>query len=785
MRAGYTSSFSTKDSESGIMLDSKKGAKNLFSFDVNHKPNSITMRRHFYLFLIILVLPFYGYSQGSNIREDVFIHVNTKSLLVGETLQYTAFSLSRSTNKISPLSKFVYVELVGKEGVVYRKKHALNQGQGHGELFIPSHLNTGSYYLLAYTRWMKNFEDFAKSPLVIVNPYKGYEKIPSPDKQDISMTFAPLAGKIANGMKNKIAFQIKGSLNQTANDKGRLVDNSGKQLQELSWDQNGIGSFEFTPESGKDYQVILSDPNGQFSFFDLPNATSKRNGIFVEHSDGFLQIHLGTSLGKLKISHGDTEVFQKDINGSFPIKINRQDLPTDLLEITTWSTAGDLISTYHLSNNKPNVKPLSTSFGTREAVSIQEQLKPGKYSISVRKSFNMEKTKQHAIYSKILRSDEFVTPDIVDFGHLENWAALFGKKKSGTTVRSITYLPEYRGELMHGRITSKNGTTVQDKAVLLAIPNTSLNISGDLTDRVGNFSIEYETLNGEDLEAYVTVYDFADEYEIHLEDNFLATVPLLDFPPISLDSGFVEEITDRSIYSQLQNAYYSPDRDTSAASVIPLPILAFDDFEWHYELDDYTRFRTMKEHFVEYISRAGVVEKEINPFTLIPTSSPVDERIFEVPPLIVLDGVPVSGKEILAFSPYRIKSVHLLPERFFMNDFLFGGVLRFDSFEGSMGGFEALRNTLKINLAGASMANQNLINIDAEKIRNRRIPDQRIQLLWLPTLDVSEEGIQSVDFYTSDIEGDFELVIEGITDNGSPVSMIRKFNVKNTQDEKQ
>lgn len=733
--------------------------------------------------LFLATAAFSGYSQKSNIKEDVFINVTTDNLLVGETLQYAAFCLSKSTGKISPLSKYIYVELVGKEGVVYRQKLALDQGVGHGEFFLPSNLNTGRYYLLAYTRWMKNFGDYKKSHLIIVNPYEDHHNIVPSEIADVSMEFAPLTGEIIDGVKNKVAYQVKNYLENGLKNKGRLVDADGQQLQELFFDENGIGSFELTPEPNKAYQVIWNDLKDEFHFFDLPKAKKQGIGVYVEHSSDFLTIHLGVSsdvgAGQLRISHRDSTVFQKDIGrDSSPIKIDRKNLPADRLEIMISNTSGRVTSGYQLFNNTPKNNPVDTSFGRREGVSISEYLRAGKYSISVRGASTMEKTKHRGIYSGIEMDFSLIEPETVSFEDLENWAALFGKKESGTGLDEIRFLPEYQGELIQGKITSEDSTTLQGKSVMLSIPKTSLNLSSTLTDEKGNFLIEYESPEGDNLDSYLTVYDFNHQYDIVLEDNFLTSIPQLDFSGVHLDSSYVKEIVDRSIHSQIENAFYTPKAYVSTVSIFP--VLRPSDFRLHYEWDDFTRFNTIKEHFVEYMVAAQVRENREHPLSVRPFFW---ELNFDNPPLIILDGVPVSGKAILEFSPYRIKSVDLFNNRFFLHNSVFDGVIAFNTIEGNMGGFTALRNTRRFSLIGASSAKRSLTNIKSEEIMDQKSPDRRIQLLWQPSFHVLEDGVQTVDFFTSDIEGDFELLIEGITEEGLPVSIVRKFRVKTSANE--
>ena len=58
---------------------------------------------------------------------------------------------------------------------------------------------------------------------------------------------------------------------------------------------------------------------------------------------------------------------------------------------------------------------------------------------------------------------------------------------------------------------------------------------------------------------------------------------------------------------------------------------------------------------------------------------------------------------------------------------------------------------------------------------HKRIPDYRTQLLWEPQLNTKTGTIS---FFTSDIAGTFELIIEGCTKDGTPVYERTYFTVK-------
>jgi len=58
-----------------------------------------------------------------------------------------------------------------------------------------------------------------------------------------------------------------------------------------------------------------------------------------------------------------------------------------------------------------------------------------------------------------------------------------------------------------------------------------------------------------------------------------------------------------------------------------------------------------------------------------------------------------------------------------------------------------------------------------------RIPDDRYQLLWIPELSLSGKEIK-IDFFTSDLTGEFEICIEGFSEEQKPISIRKSIYVK-------
>src|SRR5690606_35661892 len=112
--------------------------------------------------------------------EGVYVHYNTNVLFSGEYLNFKLYSLGKTGQAPLLLSKFAYVELIDVEGErVMIEKVKMIDGQGQGDFFIPTTLESGYYSLVAYTNYMRNWESstFYKDQLLVINPYTNNQHV--------------------------------------------------------------------------------------------------------------------------------------------------------------------------------------------------------------------------------------------------------------------------------------------------------------------------------------------------------------------------------------------------------------------------------------------------------------------------------------------------------------------------------------------------------------------------------------------------------------------------------
>ncbi|MEO9476811.1 MAG: hypothetical protein ABJG41_14810 [Cyclobacteriaceae bacterium] len=730
--------------------------------------------KHIALCLWLIICGFFATAQ--NIREQVYLHLNSQDLITGETLYYSAYCHSDLTGKPSQLSTILYVELIGEKGVVHQDKIKLTDGHGQGELFLSSLISTGKYQLLAYTRWMKNFGDLNQTALTIVNPYEEYQHAETSDEALIS--FYPNNGEILVGVDNTVAFRMS-----STDLKGKIVNDEGETILDFATDKLGFGLFRFRPEQGNTYQVILEDKNANLTFVPMPEILPAGTAINLSQTRSNLDVTIDTWPQRnesmtLSIKKGPTLLVERQVRAGSANIVSKDLLTDGLLTLTAHNQTGLLLARRSFFNgslevNRGNNTP---TFQTRENATIRPVLEPGTYSVSVRKSTTSKPAiHSHSTFFPIKKqlSKTAIDPDTylsVSEQPKPEIVLAASEMKPSTSGDSITMLPEVRDELISGTLKPTGDLPVSEVLVTLAFPQAPYQLRSAMTNARGEFTIPFNSPR-QDAVAFLAPFDFKGNFIVQVDDPFLSSYPEFDYNIAPLDSSQILEIVDRSIRNQIQNAYYQANADEEGFAHWH-PQLSFD---YVYVLDEYTRFKTIRETFTEYIISTSMRTNRDPVFKAYVASS--DPREYRNPTLVLLDGVPISGAKMIDYSPYKIESVGITNNRYFNGPLIADGVVSFTTKEGMLNSFELDESCVQLEIMGVS-EKMTFSTPDYSDDAASTVPDLRDQLLWQPELQVDSSLHTDISFFTSDVTGKFEMVIEGFTNEGKPVSVIRNFVVE-------
>ena len=353
-----------------------------------------------------------------------------------------------------------------------------------------------------------------------------------------------------------------------------------------------------------------------------------------------------------------------------------------------------------------------------------------------------------------------------------NPIAYVATKKNQNTTLNINnddiILPELRGEIISGRIISKNNTSsVENKSVAFSIPGKSYAFEISKTDKTGKFYFNLEKKQTHSNIIIQVIDNNHADYSIEIFKPKQVDYSSLTFTDLELLTESKNSIEERSVACQVDNGYYTKKKD----SLIEInDIKAFyDPSSIEYILDDYTRFPTLKETVIEVVD--GMYYKLNNNKYTLHLKDYDENTELSIPSLVLVDGLIIQDiDELFQYKTDNIYKINIVKGGYYLGPKLFNGVIAFTT----------KKNDYESNLKGDYILKPEIIRplskLDyfqpdySDKTKNTRIPDYRYQLLWLPEISL-ENKESNVSFFTSDIVGEFEITLEGFTTAGVPITV--------------
>lgn len=502
---------------------------------------------------------------------------------------------------------------------------------------------------------------------------------------------------------------------------------------------------------------------------DSDKKTVFKNKIYLENTKGqgdyFVPTTIKTGNYKLigytnwMLNQTVAPFFQIDIVIINPFQTTENQTATSIASTNTVAETTPIPQIQTTQNDYLKLNLDKKTFSNREQVNIKlttlnEIAKNGNYSFSVRKLDDLPSTKQTSAeaFSKIVSKIEPIN-------------------KTNKIV-----LPELRGEMITGKIISKNNSNdIQNINIGLSIPGKTFVFKVVKTDKNGNFIFNLDKPYYNSTVNIQVIDDNRSNYTLVVDNPSTIDYSKLAFQPnVNLTSALSESLLNRSISSQIENAYYSNKADSiqkaKSTNAFYEPIAK------EYVLDDYTRFPTLKETAVEIVKEMYYEQKD-KKYTLhlrdvsIYTQSPE-------PALVLIDGLLLQNtKELFEYNMKNITKISIFPGLYFVGPKAFNGVISFTTKTQDFISNQSGSYILDAAVLRPSIKKEYFSPDYTDKSKNERIPDYRYQLLWLPQLTLASNE-NPISFYTSDVTGTFEISLEGFTDQGIPVSVKDTFEVQ-------
>ena len=344
--------------------------------------------------------------QNSHHLEKVYVNHDKPFYLLGDTIWCQAVFVDGRTHQFFNASPIVYVDWINSEGELV-DNYLLKIDQGLASWHIPTRYTdrAGEYVLRAYTQYQRNFEQdylFQKNIQIFSDSL-------ITESQDVSNTdnflanFYPEGGEMVVGLNSKVAVKVQSEAGDNLSYSAVLTDGDDNEIKTFKSYNEGIGFFEFTPESGKAY-VAKIRCDGIEKSVELPKPLKEGYTININgRAKDYIVINLASNKNKLLkdaslVGHVRGQIFlnqELKEGASQQLKIPRNQVPSGILHFTVFDDKDRPVCERLTFNKNPNEKVdvavnLSKPyFAQREKMEFEvvpsttDQIVPSSLSVSV------------------------------------------------------------------------------------------------------------------------------------------------------------------------------------------------------------------------------------------------------------------------------------------------------------------------------------------------------------------------------------------------------------------
>ncbi|MBL0745161.1 hypothetical protein [Chryseolinea lacunae] len=750
--------------------------------------------------------------------EKIYAHLDQSLYLTGETLWFKLYVVNGTTHTTSDLSKVAYLEVVDKDKQTFvQTKVALHNGTGNGSVFLPASLTSGNYVVRVYTRWMKNFapEFYFHAPITIINTFRKLD-VDKPTASAPEIQFFPEGGNLVKGIPAKVAFRVSDKAGKGIRFKGAVVNQLNDTVAHFEPLKFGIGNFVFTPQPDQDYRAVISDEQGRKHTTKLPAALDAGYTLLVKDSaNDLLSIKVqqkGVASPFVYVFiHARNSVSSATVNflqqGSTTVVVSKKDLQPGISHITVFDA--DLQPRcerlYFVQPDKKLTLAAEVSqaqFGVRRKVSIDITARNGQQhpavanlSMAVYKLDSLQGPPQEGAYSYLWLSSDLKgaveSPEYYVEHHdaealaaadnlmlTHGWRRFSWNEVLTPPAKAITFIPEYRGHIITGHIAAPDGGGARGITTYLSSPSKKIQLYTSVSSAVGEVHYEVEDFIGpKKIIAQANMAkDSARAGRITIDNPFSEKFAAYKFSPFTVSSSLQKSLLTRNMGMQVQDIFYQ-DKLNIISNAVKDSSAFYGKPDAQYFLDDYTRFTVMEEVMREYVPGV-MVRKRKDGFHFMNIND-VHKGVFSEDPIVLLDGVPVFDiDKIMEFDPLKVKKLEVFTRRYYVGTVSMTGLVSYTTYTGDMAGFVLDPRAMVMDYEGLQLQREFYSpTYENQKQHDSRWPDRRSVLFWAPQV-ITKDGKQHVEFYTSDVTGDYTIVIRGLTADGQSGSTAQSFSVK-------
>ena len=339
---------------------------------------------------------------------------------------------------------------------------------------------------------------------------------------------------------------------------------------------------------------------------------------------------------------------------------------------------------------------------------------------------------------------------------------------------SKQWLPEYEGHIISGHFVPELPKDQHFLSSIAFVGNDIRYFNGQINYENGTADFYTSGIYGRQQVVTSVAFSYHSKapYRMDLFSPFCESLPLA-LPVLQICPN-EKQLTERFIATQIKTKTYNdsldnPIRNSNYSNLKP---------GLSYDLDNYTRFSTISETILEFISRVSVTK--VNGIRKIKVFPETGIRNYVENTLVLLDGIPIYDHEdVLVYNPMNIKKINIYDGHYLFGGDYFESIVSFITHGSDLPFFQLASGAQLFNYDCPQLPTATgILDYSVEEIRNSRKPDLRHTLYWNPFVDYTNEYSTNLSFYTSDLCGEFKVTVEGITTDGKMIYGVSSFQVK-------
>jgi len=726
--------------------------------------------------------------------------------------------------------------------IIERKVIHLDKGLGNGDFKLNDSITTGTYRLRAYTNWMRNFGNnfiFEKSlnlygnneniaNVNLVQEKTGKLKNPPPVNNSLpSITslpppfvrFFPEGGSLVEEISGIVAFKAQDEQDKAVIVKGIVTNAAGEEVSTFSSDAEGMGMFLLAPAAGQKYMAKGKLSNGETFSLQLPEAFLKGFSLKAQNADSIIRITISTNQATLEDNKGKPITLLLKSRGKTyytttvqlhnlqaVLSISKINFPTGISTITLYDESGRPQCErlfYHERGDKAviNMSSDKSSYPSKGKVTLSikttdQNNNPLKsnLSLSVTDANMVAETSLNIVSYLNLLSDvggkiENLNQYIDDKNPAskkkldlllltQGWRDFIWKKLADSALR-IDYLPE-QGITVSGTVKQAYGNK--------PVPGTTITLSASenkgkdkiistQTDSAGKFYIDGLEFYGDQLLKLARYNNTGKNARINPDSLFSKgpsiTAPdpsLTDSIDMNMPSSFKNKLLERrkTITQSLADTVRLNEVTIKKSIYIWLDNEVFTTFGYKDEVFEITpkdyEYKTVRQYITRYSPSAPsqdaigffywpgpnypriVVNNKVIPYQYL------FETYYDLYYSMSLEEVDkIVIKHLIGPNITDVYVIYLTVKPPKESD------------------------RIAMNVRGYYEARE-FYAPNYETTNNK--PDLRTTIHWEPNIITNDQGEATLTFYNADPKTKIRLVVEGITENGLPITGTAAYEVK-------